>query len=389
MKIIHALPRRMRFEAAAASSIELCVAEWVSGSRYRPETTVFAERGKGPLIDIDIFRLAPARRLSSWHLAYTIKRQVKLRGYELIVTQQHIPTAAKIAAFNPHIPVILQTHNFIDPPKRGTGGYLYNTRRIRQLERLAGITLVSEATLRRFESDWPDVTIPRKVISNGIDFSSWHPATTREKTIIVVGRSHDTKGILEAAQGVRTFLETCRDWRAVFILSWSHLDKEYFDAVVRVLKSIESQSDLMTDIPFAQVKRITEKAAISIVASKWEEPFGRTALEAHAGGAALISSQTGGLREISGDAAAFLGEVTSAAIASMLFRLASDDALRERLSHEGMQRVWRHFSLARRSSEAASDITPICERLDQFYEEIVNRHLERARPAKAGNRCLI
>jgi glycosyltransferase involved in cell wall biosynthesis len=375
MKIIHALPRSMRFEAKAASSVELCVAEWVSGSRYRQETTVFAERGEAPLLDVDIFRLAPAKRLSSWHLAHTVRQQVKLRGYDLVVAQQHIPTVSRIAAFNPRIPVILQTHNFIDPPKRGVGAYWYNTIRRRQLERFAGITLVSEATLRRFESDWPNVTIPRRVISNGVDFSSWRPATIRQKTIIVVGRTHETKGILEAAQGVTIFLEKFRDWRAVFVLSEPKKNKEYFDSIVNVLKLSKEQAELMTGIPFAQVKQITENAAISIVASKWEEPFGRTALEAHAGGAALISSQTGGLREISGDAAAYLSEVTGSAIASMLFRLASDDALREKLSQEGMQRVRRLFRLARTASETESGITPICERLDQFYDEVMERHI--------------
>jgi glycosyltransferase involved in cell wall biosynthesis len=389
MKIIQAVPRRMRFEAKAASSVELCVADWVSGSRYRQETTVFAERGGAPLIDVDIFRLAPAKRLSSWHLAYTIRQQVKLKGYELVVAQQHIATAARIAAFSPNTPVILQTHNFIDPPKRGVGAYLYNALRYRQLQRLAGITLVSEATLRRFESDWPEVTIPRRVISNGFDFSLWHPAAIRQKTIIVIGRTHETKGILEAAQGISTFLEKFKDWRAVFVLSEPQRAKSYFDSIVNVLKPFKSQTELLTGIPFSQVRQITENAAISIVASKWDEPFGRTALEAHAGGAALISSGTGGLREISGDAAAYLNEVTSSAVSSLLFRLASDDALREKLSREGMQRVRHHFPLARTSSETASGVMPLCERLDQFYEEVVERYAERAGAAKVGHRRAI
>jgi len=60
----------------------------------------------------------------------------------------------------------------------------------------------------------------------------------------------------------------------------------------------------------------------SVVASKWAEPFGRVTLEAHAGGAALISSGTGGLSEISGDAALYLEAVTGPVIASALCQLA-------------------------------------------------------------------
>jgi glycosyltransferase involved in cell wall biosynthesis len=135
----------------------------------------------------------------------------------------------------------------------------------------------------------------------------------------------------------------------------------------------------MIDIPFAKVRQITESAAISVVASKWEEPFGRTALEAHAGGAALISSQSGGLREISGDTAAQLSEVSGPAIASLLVRLASDDALREKLAREGMQRVRRLFSLTRTSRGDPGDVVPICDRLDDFYEEVVERRRAGAR----------
>jgi glycosyltransferase involved in cell wall biosynthesis len=261
--------------------------------------------------------------------------------------------------------------------------------RLRQLKRLAGITLISQATLRQFESDWPDVAIPRRVISNGFNFSSWRPATKRQKTVIVVGRAHEAKGILETAKGVSVFLEKFRDWRAVFVLSAPKQSKEYFDSVVDALRPFKSQIDVMTDIPFAQVKQITENAAISVVASKWEEPFGRTALEAHAGGAALISSQTGGLREISGDAASYLDEVTSSTIASALLRLASDDALREKMSHEGMQRVRRLFSLARNSNEVAGEVIPICERLDQFYREVLENHNRSARESKCDYRGAI
>jgi glycosyltransferase involved in cell wall biosynthesis len=364
MKIIQSLPRVMRFQTEGASSVELCVADWISGSRYRHETTVFAERGGTPLIDVEVFRLAPAKRLTSWHLAYTIRRQIALRGYELVVGQQHVPTVARIAAFNRGTPVILQTHNFIDSPRPGKP--LANKLRSFELSRLAGITLVSEATLRRFESDWPQVQVPRRVVSNGFDFSTWHPAAVRQKTVIVVGRVHETKGILEAAQGACAFLQKFPDWRAAFILAHPQLSPDYFKAVADTLATRSDQTELLVGVPFSVVKRYSENAAISVVASKWDEPFGRTALEAHAGGAALVSSQTGGLREISGEAAITLPEISGAAIAAALTRLAQDDALRDRLAREGMERARRLFWIG----ASPGDVPGICERLDDFYDEV-------------------
>lgn len=371
MKIIQALPGRMRFEAEASNSIELCVAEWIWGSRYRRTTTVLAESGKTPPVDVDVFRREPAKRFTSLHIGYTIRKLVKSRGYELVVSQQHVSTAAAIAALNPSVPVILQTHNFIDPPERGFGGRLKNRVRLWEFARLAGMTLVSEATLRQFEMDWPQVTIPRRVISNGFDFGTWTPATQREKTVLVVARTHETKGILEAAEGVRAFLKDFPDWRATFILSDQRSHPGYFSAVVDALQFCRPQAEVLSGLPFSEVKRRTELAAISVVASKWAEPFGRVALEAHAGGAALISSGTGGLSEISGDAALYLEAVTGPAIASALRQLASDGELRARLAREGMQRVRRRFRLTASVGEQGLDVAPVCQRLDDFFHQTV------------------
>lgn len=369
MKIIQAIPRRMRFEARASSSVELCVSEWVSGSRYRAETTIFAERSDAPpLLDIDIFRLEPAKRLSSWHLGLSIRRQVRAKGYDLIVTQQHIATAARIAMFNPKTPVVLQTHNFIESPRSGRGAVIANAIVRRRLQSLGGITLISEATRARFEKDWPDVTIPRTVITNGFDFSTWRTDAEREKLVIVVGRARDAKGILESAEGVAAFLATAPDWKAVFILSELTLEPDYVEAVRRTLAPLGTRCEILSGIPFAKVKAITETASICVVASKWDEPFGRTALEAHAARVALISSGTGGLREISGDAALYLDKVEGKAVATALARLAGDEELRERLALAGADRVRSLFQL---SGPVRGGTAPLCARLDDFYETVL------------------
>ena len=373
MKLIQALPRRMYFEAASASSIELCVAEWIAGSQYRHQTTVFADYGGGggPLIDVEVFRLPPATTLSSWRLAYSIRQQVERQKYELIVTQQHVATAARIAAFNRRVPVILQTHNFIDPPRTGHGAWAYNRLKLRQFQNLSGLTLISQATKSRFEEQWPGVTIPRTVISNGFDFSSWHPETGKEKLIVVVGRAHETKGILESALGVATFLAASPEWRASFILSRIDGAPHYFTEVCNILAPLSDQCDIEIDIPFNRVQQITERAAISIVASKWAEPFGRTALEAHAAGAALISSGTGGLREISANAAEYLAEISGPAIAEKLSFLNSNEVRRKQIAADGAERVRRHFRIAPLPQNRAGNIPAICERLDRFYEDVL------------------
>ena len=70
-----------------------------------------------------------------------------------------------------------------------------------------------------------------------------------------------------------------------------------------------------------------------------KEGFGRTALEAQAAGAALVSSGSGALREVSGDSALYLDAVTAQAIADTTGRLMEDEALLARMQRLSLQRA--------------------------------------------------
>ena len=52
----------------------------------------------------------------------------------------------------------------------------------------------------------------------------------------------------------------------------------------------------------ACIKVLNKKVSISVVCSRWEEPFGRTSLEAASRGCAVIISNRGGLPETTKDA---------------------------------------------------------------------------------------
>ena len=46
-----------------------------------------------------------------------------------------------------------------------------------------------------------------------------------------------------------------------------------------------------------KILKILEKTSIAVVCSRWEEPFGRSSLEASSRGCAVIISDKGGLKE--------------------------------------------------------------------------------------------
>jgi glycosyltransferase involved in cell wall biosynthesis len=91
--------------------------------------------------------------------------------------------------------------------------------------------------------------------------------------------------------------------------------------------------------PHAEMMQAMARAAIVVVPSRWQEPFGLTALEAMASGAALICSDRGGLPDVAGPAALYADPDAPEALAEAIVRLATDPGLRARLAEAGLARA--------------------------------------------------
>ncbi len=201
---------------------------------------------------------------------------------------------------------------------------------------------------------------PRTVVPNGLDFDDWNPQACREQEILCVGRAAPEKGIKEAATAVARVLAQHRDWRGRFILSEAGQHPGYLEEVIAELAPISAQIEIERARPWSFVKARCEVAAISIIPSRWEEPFGRTALEAHAGGCAVVSSGTGGLQEISGGNALYLPRnFVSEHIADALTKLIRNPELRSDLARRGLDYSRRCYSIESISAKA-----------DEFYDSL-------------------
>lgn len=345
-KVVQVLPRQMYFGARRATSIDLCVRDLVGASRFCSSTLVVADLVSDPFPGFRLELLPQARRAATFARAQHVARLARRERPDVIVVQQHLPTAAAIARRLPGVPVVLHSHNFHKAiAADSVRAWLRRAVRKRRLLQLSGLIHVSAACTRAFRQAWPDVAVPQQVVHNGFDFAAWQPAAVRAPEILCVARCVPEKGVLEAARAVADVLPAFRGWRGRFILSEVATRPHYFEQVKSVLAAVPDQVAIEVQQPWEAVKAAYERAAIALVPSKWTEPFGRTALEAHAGGAALISSGTGGLAEISGDSAVMLPEVTSRAIAAALLELMTDHGLRERLAYEGAERVRMCFNI--------------------------------------------
>jgi glycosyltransferase involved in cell wall biosynthesis len=346
-KIFQVMPRGMYFGKSRATSIDLCVRDLMLASRRRQDALIYAEEVDDPFRDFPINPLPSSGKASSYHRAKFVAAQARRLKPDIIIVQQHLPTAAAIALRVPGVKVVLHTHNFQKSYETSPGisGWLKRAMKKLRYRRLAGIIHVSSACEQAFARDWPELSMPSCVVNNGLDFSAWRPATERTKEIIYAGRCAPEKGVLELALALRQLLPMHPEWRARFILSAVDTHPGYFDKVTAALAGFGETVIIQLQQPFEVVKSAYENAAIAAVPSICSESFGRTALEAHAGGAALISSGRGGLAEVSGPNAIKLAAVEPEEIGKALELLVHDQALRERLAVAGARRVRERFNI--------------------------------------------
>jgi glycosyltransferase involved in cell wall biosynthesis len=360
MHILCFMPRNMRFGPSNATSIDLCVHDLILASRYREETRILCCENETLFPGLHISTYPPSiDRRKAKKIKFALA-QARSNSADVIVVQQHLPTAAGVARRSP-MPVILHKHNMTKPiPPTGFFNRVRRSWRIRQHNALAGIMFVSEACRDEFRADWPEISTPMAVVYNGLDFDQWQPAEHPRNEIICVGRAAPEKGIKDAAEAIVRVLAAEPLWSARFILSESQRFPDYLQSVIETLKPVADRTTVELNQTLPVVRQRLQEAAIAIVPSRWEEPFGRTALEAHAAGCAVISSGTGGLREVSGDYALFLPkDFTAKDIADRLEQLVSDEAKRTRLASEGRDYCLQKFALK-----------AVSESADRFYQRI-------------------
>lgn len=340
-RIVVLNPRKLRFSPERATSIDLCVHDLVRFSRHKSETVVIGDPVENPFADVD-FRPRPV-----WpgfdRFEIRIRRiagMIRRLSPDVITVEEHLKTASYLSRYFT-APVLLHFHNPIHRPKN----FFDRVVRGRHFRRIAGVIVVSESQKGDLEQVWPNLAAPVHVLANALDQAEWRPAAERRKTILVVGRPIPEKGILEAAQAAVDVLATNPEWEAVFILNEVHRDPAYFQSVQQALASVPERTRLLVQRPLAEVRGWMESAAICVVPSKVAEAFGRTALEAHFGGAAVVSSGSGGLRWVSGDTAVYPGSVERNAIAGAIRQLIENPALRSDLARRGRQRAIDMFDL--------------------------------------------
>ena len=161
--------------------------------------------------------------------------------------------------------------------------------RIKLLELCSKIVFNSQWSKDRFLSDIDEIYIkstklivirqstePQKVNIND-----------KEKIITFVGKLNKAKGYDVFGSTIIEILNKFKDWKAI-VIGDEEREKITFNHERLEIKGFKKHKDVI---------KILKKTNIAVVCSRWQEPFGRTSLEASSCGCAVIITKRGGLPE--------------------------------------------------------------------------------------------
>jgi glycosyltransferase involved in cell wall biosynthesis len=202
----------------------------------------------------------------------------------------------------------------------------------RSIDRIVCPSRYLEELVLKHEPRAQTTTIP-----NGFDVAKFSATRERRKSILVVTRMLERKGVQEV---LRALAGTDMGFEVNVVGTGPYLKK-----------LVELAGTLGLDIKFRgwldndsdELKELFETSAIFVLPSHAEN-FPLVLLEAMAAGTAIVTTDQTGCREVVGDAALLVPPRDERAVRNALQQLAADDALRDRLGREARNRLDRLFS---------------------------------------------
>ena len=199
--------------------------------------------------------------------------------------------------------------------------------RIYLLNNIEKIIFVSKWTQNRFFKD-----LDQKLIyKTEVVYPSIHPEKKirkKNKNIVFVGKLNVSKGYDIYKDAVMKILDEFQDWKA-----YSIGDESRDRPIINHEKHIE-----LGFLKHKKVLKFLDKSEIAVVPSRWEEPFGRTALESSSRACATIISNRGGLPETT-DHCLTLKDINYIELYNAIKKLIKNKKLRLKLQYDGFKKV--------------------------------------------------
>ena len=313
MKISILLPFKENYSPNYAGAVSLFVKDTINKSKYKDSMHVFGNTSYKKFLSKNYTNIQFKKKLfSSTNKLYVenfIKVENKINS-DLIEVHNR-PSYIFLIRKNYHKLLFLFFHN--DPLQMNGSRSVQD--RIKLLNNVDKIIFNSEWCRQRFFHSFNDKS--KYLNKTELCYQSTSKIkinfNKKQKIISFVGKLNKAKGYDIFGQTIIKILNKYPDWSSSVFgdeprekLNFSHKNLNLFG-----FKNNE------------YILNYLKKVSISIVCSRWEEPFGRTSLEASSRGAAVIISKRGGLPETS-SVAIKLKELSSKSLFNEIEKLIKD-----------------------------------------------------------------
>ena len=287
MKISILLPYKENFSPEYAGAVSIFINDTVKKSRYRKNIIVYGStdkkiRYKNNYINLD-YKKSIIKSSSRSYILEFLKNEKKSNSN--IIEFHNRPSYLKYLNKLNYCKKVLYFHN--DPLEMNGSKKVDD--RIYLINNLDKIIFNSDWSKSRFIKHLEPVHAKSPkliVIKQSIDTKKIN--LNKKKNIITfVGKLNTAKGYDIFGESVIPVLNKYKDWSSI-VIGDEPREKIFFKH--KRLKNLGFQKH-------SKVLNILEKSSIAVVCSRWNEPFGRTSLEAASRGCAVIISDKGGLKE--------------------------------------------------------------------------------------------
>ena len=285
LKIVTILPYKENYSTDKASAASLWVSEFFDNSKYKKDNIIYGNTSSQNFLtknyrNISLINLKLKWRSVTKEYSEKLVKEINKDNYDLI--EIHNRPFLLINLINRvESKFIFYFHN--DP--LSMKGSKTIRERLFILKKTEKIIFVSEWTRNRFFLDIDKKLLTKtEIVYPSVKKQKY---TKKEKIITFVGKLNYSKGYDIFSQTITKILDEFPKWKA-------------FSAGDEERRSIYIDHKNHIELGFLNHKttlNLLNKSEIAVVPSRWEEPFGRTSLEASSRGCATIISNRGGLTE--------------------------------------------------------------------------------------------
>ena len=322
MKISILLPYKENFSPEYPGAVSLFVYETTKISKFKKDITVFGNTEYKINFDLKYNNIELKKNLFSSQTKNYVKRFIQLEKVNdsTIIEVHNRPSYIHI--LSKEIKKKILTLYFHNDPLSMDGSQTIAERK-KLLKICYKIIFNSSWSKKRFLEGLENKFVNSDkllVFHQSAKKGSINLVNKKKKWITFVGKLNKAKGYDVFSSAIKKILNRHKEWRA----------KVIGDEKREKILLKHNRADILGFKKHEDVLKIFQKSSIAVACSRWEEPFGRTSLEASANGCAVIITNKGGLPETVTDAK-ILKKLTIKSLIHTLDNLIKNNNLRKRL----------------------------------------------------------